>query len=77
MKWWQCSEEFSYRWKSTGTKCFRPTIKESELDTEAEIKNYIHAVENKCTAIKGEREVGGMNWEIGINIDTLLILCIK
>ena len=26
---------------------------------------------------KGESGVGGMNWEIGIDIYTLLILCIK
>ena len=26
---------------------------------------------------KEERGVGGMNWEIGIDIYTLLILCIK
>ena len=45
VKWWKCSEEFSYRWKPTGTKSIRIMIKEAELDTEAEIKNYIHASE--------------------------------
>ena len=36
-----------------------------------------HDIENKCMDTKGERVGGGMNWEIGIDIYTLLILCIK
>ena len=34
-------------------------------------------IENKRMGTKGERGDGGMNWEVGINIYTLLILCIK
>ena len=34
-------------------------------------------VENKSMDNKGGRGGGGMNWEIGIDIYTLLILCIK
>ena len=34
-------------------------------------------VENKSMDTKGGKRVGGMNWEIGIDIYTLLILCIK
>ena len=33
-------------------------------------------VENKCMDTKGKREVG-MNWKIGVDTYTLLILCIK
>ena len=33
-------------------------------------------IENKCTDTKGGRE-GGMNWEIEVDIYTLLILVIK
>ena len=46
------------------------------------IDNFIHKaeietdVENK-RRYQGGRGGGGMNWEIGINIYTLLILCIK
>ena len=39
-------------------------------------KNRDIEVENKCMDTKGERGVG-MNWEIGIDIHTLLILRIK
>ena len=34
-------------------------------------------VENKCIHTKGVRGGGERNWEIGIDIHTLLILCIK
>ena len=33
-------------------------------------------VENKCMNTKREKE-GGNNWEIGIDLYTLLIVCIK
>ena len=33
--------------------------------------------ENKHMDTKGEGGGGGMNWELGVNIHTLLILCIK
>ena len=39
-------------------------------------RNTDTVVENKLTDTKGGR-VGGMNWEIGIDIYTLLIPCIK
>ena len=39
-------------------------------------RNRYTDVENKRMDTKGERG-GGMNWEIGIDIYTLLILCIK
>ena len=42
-------------------------IYKAEVDTD---------IENKHMDTKGERGVG-MNWEIGIDIYTLLILCIK
>ena len=31
----------------------------------------------QCMDTKGERGLGGMNWEVGIDIYTILILCIK
>ena len=34
-------------------------------------------IENKRMDIKGGKRGGGMNWEIGIDIDTLLILCVS
>ena len=34
-------------------------------------------IENKYMDTKGKRWGGGVNWEIGIDIYTLLILCIK
>ena len=34
-------------------------------------------IENKCMDTKGERGWGGRNWQIGIDIYTLLLLSIK
>ena len=34
-------------------------------------------IENKCMVTKWGMEEGGMNWEIGIDICTLLILWVK
>ena len=36
-----------------------------------------HRREEQTLDTKGERGRGGMNWEIGVDIYTLLILCIE
>ena len=48
-----------------------------DLIDKAEIETQIYGIENKYTDIKGERWGNGRNWEISIDIYTLLILCIK
>ena len=40
-------------------------------------RNRDRDVENKCMNVKGGKGECGMNWEIEIDIYTLLILCIK
>ena len=37
-------------------------------------RNRVTDVENKLTVTKGERGGEGINWEIGIEIDTLLYI---
>ena len=34
-------------------------------------------IESKCMDAKEGRVGGGMNWEVGVDIYTLLILCLK
>lgn len=41
----QEEQGFSCRWKPTSTESLRTVIEEAELDTEAKIKNCIHAAE--------------------------------
>ena len=40
-------------------------------------RNRVTDIENKCTDTKGERGNGRMNWEIGSDVYTPLILYIK
>ena len=55
---------------------FKMVLMTVSICSKQQNRNRDTDVENKHMEAKGESG-GGMNWEIGINIYTLLILCIK